>query len=635
MTQIAATEERERAGRVPVDDRVAEAEEGVLLDGAEQLQHRLDVDLVPRCGGELVERRDGVAERAASAASDQGERRVGHLDLLGVGDAPQHAYELGQAGPREDEGLAARANRRQHLGQVGRAEDEDEMRRRLLDQLQQGVPRGIRELMRLVEDVDLVAALGRLEDHPLADLADVVDPALRGGVHLDDVERRAVGDRDAGVADVVRGHRRACSAVERLGENAGHRGLARAARAGEEVRLAQLAELDRVPQRANDRFLADDVVEVLRPVLAVERRHPPIVVDGFEPPIGLGWSCFTQTGRWHLVRPGQCSSRGGIAKEGQEIRRTARRGVCVRRRHRLRRRRCAAGVRQPNASFQGSRRSPASTQPATTSSSAGFGSSPHLRDATAERERRASWSRTGPVGPAGDRGARGATGGVGRRGRSRRARVCRSGRRARTAGRAGRGGSSRRGGSRRRGRAGGTGRGGGRAGATGPAGARPARPVLQARSARRWRDGSDRCAGSTGCDRSGRPGRPGGSDWCNWCNWCAWGTGCDRSGRAGWPGWCNRSDRCHAAGPAGPAGPAGAPERLVPQDRLAPRDRQALRDQRERQVRPARPVRRARQAHREPQERQGQRARQARLVQLVRRAPPGRPGRRVRPPPSS
>ena len=39
--------------------------------------------------------------------------------------------------------------------------------------------------MRLVEDVDLVAALDRLEDDAVADLADVVDAALRRGVHLD------------------------------------------------------------------------------------------------------------------------------------------------------------------------------------------------------------------------------------------------------------------------------------------------------------------------------------------------------------------------------------------------------------------------------------------------------------------
>ena len=32
---------------------------------------------------------------------------------------------------------------------------------------------------------------------------------------------------------------------------------------------------DRVAQRPDDGLLADDVFEVLRPVLAVERRHPP------------------------------------------------------------------------------------------------------------------------------------------------------------------------------------------------------------------------------------------------------------------------------------------------------------------------------------------------------------------------
>ena len=201
-------EEDERAGRVAVDDRVAEAEERVLLDGAEQLQHGLDVDRVPGRGRELVECRDRVAERAARAAGDQRQRCVGRLDLLGVGDPPQHADELRQPRPREDERLAARAHGRQDLGEVGRAEDEDEVGRRLLDQLQERVPGGVRELVRLVEDVDLVAALGGLEDDAVADLADVVDPALRGGVHLDDVERGAVGDRDAGVADLVRRRRR-------------------------------------------------------------------------------------------------------------------------------------------------------------------------------------------------------------------------------------------------------------------------------------------------------------------------------------------------------------------------------------------------------------------------------------------
>ena len=132
--------------------------------------------------------------------------------------------------------------------------------------------------MRLVEDVDLVAALDGLEHDAVADLADVVDPALRGGVHLDHVERAAVRDRDAGVAGLVRRGRRAVLAVQRLREDARQRGLAGAARAGEEIGLAHLPVLDRVLQRPDDRLLAHDLVEVLRAVLAVERGHASILV---------------------------------------------------------------------------------------------------------------------------------------------------------------------------------------------------------------------------------------------------------------------------------------------------------------------------------------------------------------------
>ena len=64
-------DERERAGGVAVDDEVAEPEQGLFLDGAEELEDGLHGHL-SLCGGrELVERRDRVAEapRAPSARS--------------------------------------------------------------------------------------------------------------------------------------------------------------------------------------------------------------------------------------------------------------------------------------------------------------------------------------------------------------------------------------------------------------------------------------------------------------------------------------------------------------------------------------------------------------------------------------
>ena len=64
-------DERQRAGGVAVDDEVAEPEQRLLLDRAEQLQDVLDRDPALGRGGELVERRLGVAVRAARAACDR------------------------------------------------------------------------------------------------------------------------------------------------------------------------------------------------------------------------------------------------------------------------------------------------------------------------------------------------------------------------------------------------------------------------------------------------------------------------------------------------------------------------------------------------------------------------------------
>src|SRR5919202_338984 len=100
-------DERQRAGGVAVDDEVAEPEERLFLDGPEQLQDVLDRDLLVCRRRELVERRDGVAIGATRSTGDERERRVWNLDLLAVGDPPQHAHELGQTRPRESEGLAA------------------------------------------------------------------------------------------------------------------------------------------------------------------------------------------------------------------------------------------------------------------------------------------------------------------------------------------------------------------------------------------------------------------------------------------------------------------------------------------------------------------------------------------------
>ena len=249
-------DEHERPGDVVVDDGVAESEERVLLDGRPELEHVLRGDLLARRGGELVERRDRVAERPAGATRDERERGVGRIDSLPRADRAKDGDDLLEPRSLEGERLAAGADGRDHLRLLGRAENEDEVGRWLLDQLQERVPGRRRELMRLVDDVDLVAALRRLEHRALADLADLVDSALRGGIHLHDVERGAVGDRASDARRRVEVGAGATLGVQRLRENPRHRRLPRPARPGEEVRLPHLVGLDRIPQRADDSLLA-------------------------------------------------------------------------------------------------------------------------------------------------------------------------------------------------------------------------------------------------------------------------------------------------------------------------------------------------------------------------------------------
>ena len=196
-------------------------------------------------GRELVEDRERVAVGARAGARDEVQHGLGRLDLLRLAHARQHLDELARPGPPEREALAARADRAQQLGRIGRAEHEHDVRRRLLERLQQRV-RGVRgERVRLVQDVDLVAPLGRLLRDALDDLADVVDPAVRRGVHLDHVERGRIVDAQADRARAVGRRRRPVLAVERLREDLRERRLARPARPREQVRVRDAPLLDR------------------------------------------------------------------------------------------------------------------------------------------------------------------------------------------------------------------------------------------------------------------------------------------------------------------------------------------------------------------------------------------------------
>src|SRR4029079_10198839 len=117
------------------------------------------------------------------------------------------------------------------LLRIGGREDEDEVRRRLLEGLQKCCERVARDVWYLVDDHDAVGAAGRGEAHLLAQRLDVGDAAVRSAVDLGSAERDSRGDLEAARALVAGVRARllpgpALLAVERLGEDAGARRLA-------------------------------------------------------------------------------------------------------------------------------------------------------------------------------------------------------------------------------------------------------------------------------------------------------------------------------------------------------------------------------------------------------------------------
>ena len=148
-------------------------------------------------------RNEPVAWRASSATASGR-----HRDRLDLGDPPHDRRELLDRRAGEVEAVAAVDDRRQDLRRLGRREHEDRVRRRLLERLEERVPRLGREHVRLVEDVDLVAPGHRRVDDALAQVADVVDGVVGRRVHLDDVERGRARDRHARVAHAAGRDRR-------------------------------------------------------------------------------------------------------------------------------------------------------------------------------------------------------------------------------------------------------------------------------------------------------------------------------------------------------------------------------------------------------------------------------------------
>ena len=223
----------------------------------------------------LVEDGERVAEAAVGLQRDELERLVVGRHIHLPADVAQPRLNLADGDAAEVETLAARLDRRRDGVRLRRREDEDEVRGRLFERLQERVERFLRQHVHFVDDVDGVAALGGRVLRAVAEVTDFVDAAVRCGVDLVDVDGRAVLDGAAALACAARLGAVGVLAVQRHREDLRRARLARAARPREEVRMAEPACRDGLRERARHVLLADEVREPARPPFSVKRniRH--------------------------------------------------------------------------------------------------------------------------------------------------------------------------------------------------------------------------------------------------------------------------------------------------------------------------------------------------------------------------
>ena len=156
------------------------------------------------------------------------------------------------------------------------------MRGRFLKRLEQSIKRCRREHVDLVDDIDLVGAAHRGEAHRIDNLlAYIIDAGARSRVELVDIGMRSCGDSLAlGTCSV--GHAARCAlstspfrllTQQGFGENARHGGLARAARAAEQVCVRQASLRHRVLERRHDMPLPHNGIKGERAIFSVERFH--------------------------------------------------------------------------------------------------------------------------------------------------------------------------------------------------------------------------------------------------------------------------------------------------------------------------------------------------------------------------
>ena len=210
----------QRLCRATLEHMIEQLVEQARVRNPQQRARAIQRDRTRRQRHQLVEQPDRVTHRSLRRARDQLHRLRIDRHLFGRCNVREPRDDLLFAVAPEHELLAAADHGQRNLLSICGAQHEHDVRRRLLERLQQRVERRLREHVRLVDDVDLEWPHGRGEVHLLSKVANLIDSSVGRGVDLDEVEGRARCHLHARLALVARlgGIAGTARAVQRFGK---------------------------------------------------------------------------------------------------------------------------------------------------------------------------------------------------------------------------------------------------------------------------------------------------------------------------------------------------------------------------------------------------------------------------------
>ena len=223
-------------------------------------------------GRRLLQQAQSVPYGTVRPPGDRRQALRGSLVAFGAGHLLQVLDYPVDGNQVEVEPLAARADSVQQAVRLGGGQHEMHPLRGFFQSFQQGVARRFGEHVRLVQDEHPFRPAHRGHGgHPGTQLSDVLHFVVGGGVQLYYVQGGGVRHRPAGVAVVARlTGRGTVRAVEGFGQQAGGGGFTSAPRPGEQIGMGHPAFDDFPQQGLRNMFLADHLLEPLRPVFAIK-----------------------------------------------------------------------------------------------------------------------------------------------------------------------------------------------------------------------------------------------------------------------------------------------------------------------------------------------------------------------------